>query len=146
MHLSNWILCWKDVASLQLEHNFEQQMIWDSLRQGSSGPSSLALAPLAENAYLLQLHVLTDECKFGRKCSYVAGNNFMRVWTNLCNRKCSDIAGNNFMWVWTNLCERKCSYVAGNDFMRVWTNLCYRESLSVTNGWQELHFEFSRQN
>ena len=30
--------------------------------------------------------------------------------------------------------------------MRVWTNLCYRESFSVTNCWQELRFEFSRQN
>ena len=30
--------------------------------------------------------------------------------------------------------------------MRVWTNLCYRESWSATNCWQELHFEFSRQN
>ena len=32
---------------------------------------------------------------------------------------------------------------AGNDFMRVWTSLCNRESFSVTNCWQELHFEFS---
>ena len=30
--------------------------------------------------------------------------------------------------------------------MQVWTNLCDRESFSVTNCWQELHFEFSRQN
>ena len=30
--------------------------------------------------------------------------------------------------------------------MQVWTNLCYRESFSVTNCWQELRFEFSRQN
>ena len=60
--------------------------------------------------------------------------------------KCSNAAGNNFMQVWTNLCNRKCSYTTGNNFMRVWTNLCDRESFSVTNCWQELHFEFSRQN
>ena len=28
--------------------------------------------------------------------------------------------------------------------MQVWTNLCDRESFSVTNCWQQLHFEFSR--
>ena len=46
------------------------------------------------------------------------------------------------MEVWTDLCDRKCSYSAVNDIMRVWTNLCYREFFSVTNCWQELHFEF----
>ena len=30
--------------------------------------------------------------------------------------------------------------------MQVWTNLCYRECFCKTNCWQELHFEFSRQN
>ena len=34
----------------------------------------------------------------------------------------------------------------GNDFMQVWTNLCYREYFCKTNCWQDLHFEFSRQN
>ena len=70
----------------------------------------------------------------------------MQVWTNLCDRKCSNAAENDFMQVWTNVCNRKCSYATGNNFMRVWTNLCDRESFSVTNCWQELHFEFSRQN
>ena len=35
---------------------------------------------------------------------------------------------------------------AGNDFLQVWTNLCYRECFCKTNCWQEVHFEFSRQN
>ena len=90
------------------------------------------------------VRVLTYLCDW--KCSNATGNNFMQVWTNLCNRKCSNAAGNDFMQVWTNLCNRKCSYTTGNDFMRVWTNPCDRESFSVTNCWQELHFEFSRQN
>ena len=30
--------------------------------------------------------------------------------------------------------------------MQVWTNLCYRECFCKTSCWQELHFEFSRQN
>ena len=70
-------------------------------------------------------------CEFGRICA--TGNALMQLETILCK-------------VWTNLCDRKCSYAAGNDFMRVWTNLCYRECFSVTNCWQELHFEISRQN
>ena len=37
-------------------------------------------------------------------------------------------------------------YPAGNDFMQVWTNLCYRVCFWKTSCWQELHFEFSRQN
>ena len=40
----------------------------------------------------------------------------------------------------------KKDYPAGNDFMQVWTNLCYRECFCKTSCWQELHFEFSRQN
>ena len=51
----------------------------------------------------------------------------MRVWTNLCDRKCSNVAGNDFMQVQTNLCDRKCSYATGNNFMRVWTDLCNRK-------------------
>ena len=37
-------------------------------------------------------------------------------------------------------------YAAGNDFLQVWTNLCYRECFCKTICWQDLHFEFSRQN
>ena len=33
-----------------------------------------------------------------------------------------------------------------NNFLWVWTNLCYRECFCKTNIWEELHFEFSRQN
>ena len=51
----------------------------------------------------------------------------MRVWTNLCDRKCSNVAGNDFMQVQTNLCNRKCSYATGNNFMRLWTDLCNRK-------------------
>ena len=51
----------------------------------------------------------------------------MRVWTNLCDRKCSNVAGNDFMQVQTNLCDRQCSYATGNNFMRVWTDLCNRK-------------------
>ena len=71
---------------------------------------------------------------------------FMQVQTNLWDWKCSYATGNNFMWVWTNLCDRQSSFIAGNDSMRVWTNLCDRESFLVTNCWQELNFEFSRQS
>ena len=90
------------------------------------------------------MRVSTDLCN--RKCSYATGNDFMRDWADLCNRICSFAAGNNFMRVWTYLCNRKCSYIAENDFMPVWTNLCNSECLWVTNCWQELNFEFSRQN
>ena len=69
--------------------------------------------------------VWTNLCN--RMCSYAAGKNFMRVWTHLCDRKCSYAAENYFTWVWKNLCHRKCFYIAGNNFMRVWTNLCHRK-------------------
>ena len=32
------------------------------------------------------------------------------------------------------------------DFIQVWTNLWYRECFCKTNCWQDLHFEFCRQN
>ena len=45
-------------------------------------------------------------------------NNFMQVWTNLCNRKAKSVAGNNLMRVWTNLCHKT------ENSMQVCTNLC----------------------
>ena len=40
----------------------------------------------------------------------------------------------------------KKDYPAGNDFLQIWTILCYMECFCKTSCWQELHFEFSRQN
>ena len=85
------------------------------------------------------MRVLMGLCD--RKCSYATRNDFMRVWTNLCDRKCSKAARNHFMRLCTDLCNRKCSCAAGNNFMRVWTNLCYRECFCETN----FHYEISRQ-
>ena len=116
------------------------------------------------------MRVWTDLCK--RKCSYAAGNNFMQVWTDLCNRKCSHAAGNNFMRVWTNLCDRKllCNWerlytsldrsvreeTLSHHWKRFYANmdgsvrqemvLCSWNQIYATDCWQELHFEFSRQN
>ena len=90
------------------------------------------------------MRVWTDLCN--RKCSSAAGNDFMQVWTDLCDMKCSYAALNDFMRVWTDLCNRKCSYAARNNFMRLWTNLCNWICFCETNCCQELHFEFSRQN
>ena len=49
----------------------------------------------------------------------------MQIWTDLCDRKSSYAAGNNFMRVGTNLCNRKC-------FMQLETILCEFERICAT--------------
>ena len=120
-----------------------------SLRQGPSGPSSLALAPhedwgecILEAAGIQKdfVHIWKDLYEFRRISA--PGNALMLLETILWElwRICA--TGNALKLLETILCEFGqicstgiCSSLAGINFMRVWTNLCYRECFTVTKCW-----------
>ena len=89
--------------------------------------------------------ILTLKVRALRKCSYVAGNNFMQISTDLWNRNGFCVAGINFRRVWTIcatgkalmlpesiLCEFGQICVTGNALMQLKFILCQFGQICVT--------------